>query len=178
MKNLFGIFMLSVIILWGCGNGQNGQSAERSESEILSEEILTMEQALYENAEPDAELANEMIGKYVHFANKFPNELNSAEYLFRAAEIAMNFNQPSNAVNYLTMIEENYLSYEKYATSIFLKAHLYDHYLKNNSKAEEYYQKFITEFPRHVLIDDAKAALMFLEMTDEQLVAFFEKMNL
>ncbi len=179
MKKILLLLITAGILAFSCGSADDKKEKkeEISEEAMLSEEIQEMEQLLFAELEPDRDLAIEMIGKYVHFANKFPDNQNAAEYYFKAAEIAMNFGQPNNAVKYLTNIEEKYTDFDKYGSSIFLLAHLYNYYLSNNEKAEEYYNKFIDNFPNHALIEDAKAALTFIELTDEQLIDLFSSIN-
>lgn len=179
MRKILILIMSVSLLAVACGDTEKKaeKKAEKSEEQILSEEIEEMEQQLFAEMEPNQEMAIEMIGKYVHFANKFPEHENAAEYYFKAAEIAMNFGQPNNAIKYLTNIEENYNDFDKYGSSIFLLAHIYNYYLMNNEKAEEYYNKFIDNYPEHALIEDAKAALTFIDMTDEQLIEFFSSIN-
>lgn len=181
MKKYFLFSIVFVLGFTSCNfeskEKEGEQKKEVNESLQLYKEIAEMEQELFSHLEPDRELALEMIGKYIHYVDKFPEDTASAEFLFRAAEIAMNFGQPNNAVNYLTRIENNYEDYIKYGTSLFLKAHIYNYYLQNNTKAEEYYKKFIEMFPNHALVEDANSALMFLDMDDAQLIEFFEQMN-
>lgn len=154
-----------------------GNKKQLSEQEQLEKKIIETEKKLFENDEPDSQLANEIIGLYISYADKYPQSQNTPEYLFKAAEIAMNFDQPNNANRYLTRIEENYSNFDKYPEVIFLKAFVFENYLHKLDKAEFYYKKFLEEYPEHKLAETANSALMFLGMSDEQLVEFFSEMN-
>ena len=91
-----------------------------TEQQKLEYEISKLEEKLHNEIEPDKEKAIAMIDKYLDYTEKYPDDSLSPEYLFKAAEIAMNFSQPHNAIRYLTQIEDNYLKYPKYPTAIFL----------------------------------------------------------
>lgn len=172
MKVIYYILLISLFCLAACNNNSK---PEESEQDKLLTDIQTQEGKLYKETEPDKDLAHDMIGKYVHYANKYPEDSLSAEFLFKASEIAMNFEQPHNAINYLTRIENNYKNYNKYAVCIFLKAYIYDYYINNTAKAKEYYEIFINNYPNHYLVEDAKASLSVIGLTDEQIIKLFAK---
>ncbi|HOK38016.1 MAG: tetratricopeptide repeat protein [Bacteroidales bacterium] len=168
---IYGLLLFFLLV--AC-KGKNKEQYEKAKAE---KEIAETESLLYETEEPNAELAKKIIGLYVAYADKYVDSENTPKYLFKASEIAMNFNQPNNSIRYLTRIEENYPKFDKYPEVIFLKAFVYENYLKQLDKAEFYYKKFLEEYPDHKLAESAKSALMFLGMTDEQLIELFTEMN-
>ncbi|MDD2386420.1 MAG: hypothetical protein PHP52_06515 [Bacteroidales bacterium] len=148
-----------------------------TEQQKLEYEISKLEEKLHNEIEPDKEKAIAMIDKYLDYTEKYPDDSLSPEYLFKAAEIAMNFSQPHNAIRYLTQIEDNYLKYPKYPTAIFLKAFIYDTHIGDIEKSKAYYLKYLEKYPNHTFATDAKAAVMFMGLTDEQLIELFDDMN-
>ena len=152
---------------------------EKTEQEKLYEEITAKETELYKdkNEAIDKDKAIEMVRLYAEYADKFAEDTLAPEYLFRAAEISENANQPNNAITYLTRIEENYKDYENYPICIFKKAYIYENHLKNLDKAREYYEKFIADYPNHELVDAANSSLMFLGMSDADLIKVLEKIS-
>ena len=168
--NILVLFFLVSIVLVSCNNTRK----EMSEQEGLRSELLEKERDLHARTDVDPEAARAMIGKYIEFVNKYPEDSLSSKYLFKAAEIAMNFEQPNNSITYLTRIEDNYPDYEEYGTSLFLKAFIYDNYLKSYEKAEQYYNIFLEKYPDHPFAKDAKSSLMFLGISDDDLIKLFE----
>ncbi len=148
-----------------------------SEQEILKQEIKTSEQELLGTDEIDPKLANGMIGLYEAYVQKFPEDANCAEYLFKAADIAMNFDRSEDAIAFLSQIEKDYIDFDKYSTCIFLIAFVYDNNLGDVENARKYYNKFIAKYPQHNLVKNAEAALEYLEIDDEDLIELFNKMN-
>ena len=156
-----------------------GCKHEKTEQEKLYDEITAKETELYKDKTEaiDKDKAIEMVRMYAGYADKYTTDTLAPEYLFRAAEISENANQPNNAVTYLTRIEENYKDYRNYPLCIFKKAYIYENYLKNQEKASLYYEKFIADYPDHELVEAANSSLMFLGMSDEDLIKVLEKLS-
>lgn len=152
---------------------------EKTEQEKLYDEITAKETELYKDKTEaiDKDKAIEMVRLYAEYADKYTTDTLAPEYLFRAAEISENANQPNNAVTYLTRIEENYKDYRNYPLCIFKKAYIYENYLKKQEKARQYYEKFIADYPDHELAEAANSSLMFLGMSDNDLIKVFEKLS-
>ena len=172
MKTILPFIFVALLIV-SC----NSKKKEISEQESIQKEIVEIEKELYSHEELDKEIAKDISSKYVYYADKFPTDSLSPEYLFKAAEIAMNLNEPGNAIKYLGRIENDYKNYPRYAGCIFLTAYVYENQLRNFTKAREYYERFLEDYPDHVMAKDAKAALNFLGLDDQQIVDLFNEMN-
>ena len=168
------LIMLAIVLclLAGCKH-------EKTEQEKLYDEITAKETELYKDKTTaiDKEKAIEMVRLYAEYADKYTTDTLAPEYLFRAAEISENANQPNNAITYLTRIEENYKDYRNYPLCIFKKAYIYENYLKNQEKARQYYEKFIADYPTHELAEAANSSLMFLGMSDGDLIKVLEQFS-
>ncbi|HOZ29935.1 MAG TPA: hypothetical protein PLL66_03370 [Bacteroidales bacterium] len=174
MRSGLGIFLLlTVFLFFSCKSPKK----ELTEQEKLINEIVGMEKELYKSEEVDIDLAYNIIEKYVEYANSFPKDTIVADYLFKAAEISMNINEPEDAIVYLTRVENDYKNYFNYPVCIFLKAFIFENYIGDVEMAEKYYTLFLKSYPNHVMAKDAEAALMYLGMSDEQLLELFSVMN-
>ena len=171
-NGLLLMFALLLCLLAGCKH-------EKTEQEKLYDEITAKETELYKDKTEaiDKDKAIEMVRLYAEYADKYTTDTLAPEYLFRAAEISENANQPNNAITYLTRIEENYKDYRNYPLCIFKKAYIYENYLKNQEKARQYYEKFITDYPNHELAEAANSSLMFLGMSDSDLIKVLEQIS-
>jgi hypothetical protein len=165
------LFVVVSMLIVSCGNAKK-PLAERNQ---LTKEISDMEKVLLANDEPDADLADKMINAYLEYAEKFPQDTVTPEFLFKASEIAMNFGRASEAIEFLTRIENDYTKYDKYPAVIFMKAFIYENYLDDINKAADYYTIFLEKYPNHKLAKDAEAALTFLGLDDEELIKLFEE---
>ena len=171
-NGLLLMLALLLCLLAGCKHA-------KTEQETLRDEITTKEAELYKDKTEaiDKDKAIEMVRKYAEYADKFAEDTLAPEYLFRAAEISENANQPNNAITYLTRIEEKYKDYRNYPLCIFKKAYIYENILKNQEKARQYYEKFITDYPEHELAEAANSSLMFLGMSDKDLIKVLEQIS-
>lgn len=171
-NGLLIMLALLLCLLAGCKH-------EKTEQEKLYDEITAKETELYKDKTEaiDKDKAIEMVRMYAEYADKYTTDTLAPEYLFRAAEISENANQPNNAVTYLTRIEENYKDYKNYPLCIFKKAYIYENYLKNQEKARLYYEKFIADYPDHELAEAANSSLMFLGMSDDDLIKVLEQFS-
>ncbi|MDR2010539.1 MAG: tetratricopeptide repeat protein [Bacteroidales bacterium] len=171
---IFILLSISIFVAVSCNNSE--KKAEKQKEEMRNELVRT-ENKLYQKIDADPEIAMELLDKYKEFVDKYPDDEQAAEYLFKAAEIGMNFKEPKQAITCLSRIEEKYPEFDKYATAIFLKAFIYENYFQNRGLARIYYERFISEYPDHKLKPDAENALMFMGIDDEELIKIFEQLN-
>lgn len=152
---------------------------EKTEQEIMRDDITAKEAELFKDKTEaiDKDKAIEMVRMYADYADKYSTDSLAPEYLFRAAEISENAGQPNNAITYLTRIEENYKDYANYPISIFKKAYIYENSLKNQDKARKYYEQFVADYPDHELAEAASSSLIFLGMSDQELIRVLEKLS-
>jgi len=134
-----------------------------------------MEKTVLENATAplNIEKAKELVNAYTDFAKKYPNDTNSVNFLFKAANISM-ISQPKLSVELFDQVIKDYPTFNKIAYCMFLKAFVYDDKLKNINKAREAYEVFLKKYPTNDFADDAKACLDNLGKTPEQLIHEFE----
>ena len=171
-NGLLLMLAFAISLLAGCKH-------EKTEQEKLYDEITAKETKLYKDKTEaiDKDKAIEQVSLYAEYADKYTTDTLAPEYLFRAAEISENANQPNNAITYLTRIEENYKDYKNYPLCLFKKAYIYENYLKNQEKARQYYEKFIADYPDHELAEAANSSLTFLGMSDDDLIKVLEKLS-
>jgi tetratricopeptide (TPR) repeat protein len=171
------VSILLLVVLFAVISCNNPEKKKKQEMEEMRTEIVRTENKLYQKVDIDKEVATELTEKYIQFADKYPDDAQVAEYLFKAAEIAMNFNESKQSITCLSRIEEKYPRFDKYGTAIFLKGFIYENQLQNNGMARIYYEKFIAEYPDHKLRQDAENALIFMGINDKDMIKMFEQMN-
>ncbi len=169
-KFVFLIF-IALTFTYACGS----RPKPLAEKNQLIEKIADVEKQLYRLDTINKSLADSIIELYVYYANKFPQDSLSPEYLFKAAEIGINSFRAKDAIDFLTRIENNYKSFDKYVSCLFLKAFIYENYLKDFENAKKYYQLIIDKYPEHKLAKDAEAAIIYIGIDDLELVKLFEK---
>lgn len=151
-------------------------STDFSSKEVKKENIKELEAKFYPTRSfINRDLAIELVQAYNDFAKKYSEDTLAAEYLFRAGEISMNINMARRAIQYFDRISNNFPEYKKVPYCVFLQAFIYDTRLNNLEKAREYYNLFISKFPDHELVKDAKASIDNLGKSLEEIIESFEE---
>jgi outer membrane protein assembly factor BamD (BamD/ComL family) len=141
------------------------------------ENIKKLEASYYNktNFTIDNKMANDLVNLYIAFAENYPKDTLSPEFFFQASRIAMNINQPQQAISCLEKVCTNYPNFNKTPQSLFIQGFIYDDKLKNFQKAKEIYTLFIEKYPTHELVKDAKASIENLGKSPEELIKSFEE---
>jgi TolA-binding protein len=172
--NKFRILVVAftVVLIAGCGdNGEKKKAVSRiaaCEAKIFGDSTATI---------PDEKTGLEAIQAYTDFANAWPKDTLSAEYLFKGAEIAMNLNKSAMAIEGYNRILLNYPDFSKKPICIFLQAFILENQMMMYDQAKTRYQEFIEKYPEHVLAKDAKASIDNMGKPVEELIRQWEQNN-
>lgn len=173
MKNIIKFSILTslvcVFFLTSCK-----QSADKARNELLkSEKELTADPLFYSNKVKVEKLYNE----YIDFVGKYPSDTAAPNFLFNAANIKMNTNNPDISIKHFEELIKQYPEHKVAASSIFLLGFVYENYKNDLVKAKEMYVQFLTKYPNHPLASSAKGSIDNLGKSPEQLILEFEKKN-
>lgn len=124
----------------------------------------------------DTAISNDLISKYVQFADAYPNDSLTPGFLLQAARWAYATNDVDGMIKYYDRIIDNYDDFEKLDECMYEKGINLDN-AGRKEEARKAYQEFIDEFPDHFLTDDITKAMKLLDMSDEQLNAFLNQQN-
>lgn len=143
----------------------------------LQSEIKNLEDSLFADATKmiDKKMAQGLIGKYVEFADEFPDDPETPHTLFKAGDMAMNLNMPQQAVQIFDRIMNDFPEYEKTPQCLFLKGYVYENDFKDLEKAKQIYEEFLVKYPEDDFADDAAISIQNLGKTPEELIREFEE---
>jgi len=166
MKHNLIAYLLILTSIFACSDRENNIS-----------KIKDLEIELYSKSESvfNKETANQLINEYTSFADAHKEDSLAPDYLFNAAQVAMGINLSEQAIDIYKRIHNEYSDHEKAATSLFLQGFVYENQLNENAKAQMIYRDFITKYPNHNLIDDAKFSLENIGKSDEEIIREFEQ---
>ncbi|MGI6320925.1 MAG: tetratricopeptide repeat protein [Bacteroidales bacterium] len=116
-----------------------------------------------------------LVGKYIEFADNYPDDELSPNYLFNAGEILMNINRGQQAVETFNRIIKNYEDFEKLPETYFLSGFTYENILFNIRQAERTYKTLMEQFPDHELAKEAKYCIDNIGKSPEELIQEFEQ---
>ncbi len=149
-----------------------------SEKDELYSEIKSIEKILLSDINKvNDSLAMVYAGKCENFADRYKDDAQSPELLFKAGEVLSGINRYHLAIRKFQEVYLRYPNYNKRAESIFLCAFIYDTNLQDYENAKNHYEKFIKEYPKHPLAKDAEISIKNLGKSPEELVREFELLN-
>jgi tetratricopeptide (TPR) repeat protein len=187
MKQFF-CFLTGAIILFSCGTPGDKTTIDGSVSnkdqgkrDSMLLKIHAIETTINTNMKAailDPHLASEAVQYYTQFASVFPQDSNSAMFLFRASDIECNaMHLYDQALAHLQQITEKHPEFRKLPVVYFQIGVIYDDNLNDDVKAKVAYEKFLEKFPDHPLASQVKALIGYLGKTNEELLKEFEKKN-
>ncbi len=109
------------------------------------------------------------------YALAYPNAPNTADNLFKAAEVAKSIRTFPKSLTLYDWILDKYPGYEKAPTSLFLKGFIIENNVGDEKKAREIYDDFLARYPQHDLADDVEFLIENLGKTDEEILQMIEE---
>ncbi len=153
---------LSCILLAACTNTK----------QQLKDKIDSKEKLLYENKNGriNTKLAREVIIHYRYYAEKFPDDSLSVEYLFKAGDVSVGIAAYDNAFEYFKIISEKYPKSNRAAYSLFLQGYISENNLEDTLNARKYYNEFLEKYPNIEMAESARFSIFNLGKSAEDVM--------
>ncbi len=164
-KNSFYLLFMSLFI--ACQSGPN--QAEMTES------IKSLQQEIGATSQPPPDKVEAFQKALVDYADAFPADSNSVQYLSKAGETARLLRQFDRAFEIFDKIEKNYPESKAAAAAMFMKAFTLDNDLKKYEEARAAYEAFLKKYPNDDFADDAQFLLKNLGKSPEEIIKGFEQ---
>lgn len=184
MKNhlFLSIFL---VILYSCGSTDEAK-VEVIQTEVEGNDLTTYEGrvneiALYTKLIYDdslvfkKEYAEKLLNAYDKFITHDSYYNVSKEYMFKAGEICKALDRPYDAIKYFNMLLEKDPKDELAGSALFYKAMIIGDMLHDDELAKATYQEFIDKYPKHPLVEGAKASIKLQGQTLEEIVKGFKE---
>jgi len=138
--------------------------------------INELEKTLFETKKGviDKKEASNMIYAYTQYANAFPGDSASVNYLFKAADVSINTFHSQQTIALFNRILNDYPNYSKAPQALFLKAFAFENYLSQLDSAKANYTLFLQKYPNHPFANDAQISLDNLGKTPEEIIKEFK----
>jgi hypothetical protein len=143
-KILFAFTCVSILLACNNTAQQKPKKVEQvsqnsQESEIEKKEILALEDSLAKMGPvPGSDNVNRLLmHKSIQFADKYPDNEYSADYLFMAARSANGLKQYHKSIKLLNQVIAEYDHYDRLVEVYFLKAFTYDEDRTKNPKPKK-----------------------------------------
>lgn len=106
---------------------------------------------------------------YVQFADAYPDDEQSAVFLFKAAQRCNGIAQHQDAITLLDRIIRDYSNKKIAEDAMFLKAYIQENSLQMHNEAKQTYETFLQQYPESAMADDAKIAIEFIGMSTDEI---------
>ncbi len=152
MKNYV---LLSVLVL---GLMISCQQPNQNAQEILKDQVMVLQKRLMKNsANISISQGDSMVALYKKYANDFPDDSISVEYLYRASGVEMGMDKDKDCLATLAIIEDRYPESDIIPSVLQLKAFIYDTKFQDYDKARAAINELIEKYPNDKLTPNAKA---------------------
>jgi len=166
MRNVFAYSILLIgILLISCTSHQ----------EKLLAEIKKLEETVRNQAVPGKEEGNKLIGKYLEFADAYPDDTLTPTILYNAARVSVSISNPQQGVDILQRLIEKYPESKPLADAYVFLGFIYETALMDFQKAGYWYELFLKDFPNHPMYEDVRFSLNNLGKSPDEIVAEFMK---
>jgi len=162
------LLLLPLAILFACGGEKKETPAD------AQARIRAMEDSVFQTLTFDKRKALALIDVYKAYATANPYDTTSAEYLFRAANVAKSLHDGDQSVKLYDRIAKEFPSWKRLPDVQYLKAFTMDSELGNKGEAEMAYRAVIEAYPTHPFAKDAQIMIQNLQYTDEELIRIFQ----
>ncbi|HEY9114766.1 MAG TPA: tetratricopeptide repeat protein [Bacteroidales bacterium] len=170
-----GILLIAFVVMMVSCEGPG----KRNQIKVLNDSIAALESEIFDPEKDRLERAKaiELIKLYQKVAYADPKSEDAPEFLFKAADLSINVQNPNQTIMIFDEILVDYPDYKKAPAVLFLKAFVYDDQLHDFVNAKKYYELFLEKYPNNEFTDDAEISLKNLGKTPEELIEEFQKNN-
>lgn len=166
--------------MMSCGNDtHNSENVETDNTRAEMVQVIDdmRNDALATEGEMDREKSRKLLKKYVAFANTYPTDSLTPDFLYEAGALQINLGKHRQAIQMYENIHDGFPGYDRKIESAYLVAVIYQNYLNDRIRAREYYEKVIELYPESEWAQAAANSLITVDMTEDQLIEFLKQQN-
>jgi TolA-binding protein len=182
MTTMHRIFLplITIALLASCGGGGGTENEPMTAADSAAEasrRIRAQEDSLYSKPVFDRKGAVAIKDVYIAYVRRFPLDTMAPEYLFRAAGVISKLGDPQTGVDLYDRIIRDYPGWRRLVDTYYLKAFTLDNDMQLKGAAKTAYEEVIAKFPDHKFATESNAMIENLELTDQELIEKFQRMN-
>lgn len=117
----------------------------------------------------------ELYWNYIDYADKYPDDQRTPEYLIKAAQRSSSLNKAEEGIRLLERLLKTYPNSKFCEQALFTMAFSYENNLNDFDKARKYYTEFLQKYPKSELAEDAKLSLDALGKSPEEFLESIQK---
>lgn len=135
------------------------------------EQIQDYEDSIFElSIAADTASADELTDMYIAFADKYPADSLTPQFLLKAAEVQSNVLHTERAIELFDRVIEDYPDFEAVPICYFLKGNAYE--LNSQfDEAKKAYEVFVDKYPDHYMAEQTRLMIPRVGMSPEEMLA-------
>lgn len=169
-KLLYSILLVS--LLSACGKTDKAGAEDELKSEISALESQLLKSG---DATKDKEAAVQLVKKTEAFAKANPDNEETPEMLFKAADVANGSKNYGKAVQLWGAVWRKHPDHPRAPMALFLQGFTFDSKLGKSNMARKYYMEFLKQYPNDSLATQVKQLLLVVRDSPEDLVKKFQE---
>jgi tetratricopeptide (TPR) repeat protein len=173
----FFMLISAVFVISSCQNDApiSPEQAKKARLDSLQIKISELERIGKETL--SREQQNNLFKAYQEYYNTSGKDTLALNYLFEAANLAQVLGKYEKAIEYFINFHDGFPASHRCDEAVYNIAYIYDARLKNAEKATTYYNKVIELYPNSLWAQEAKGALHFVGLSDEEMIKKLDELN-
>ncbi len=180
MKASFQLMFALVIVLGACADKSESDSPhghkEGHQKELIAQ-IDSLEAIHQQKGDSDKSTISKLISAYSEYRNKYREDKRTPSYFLKAGDLAMSIEKWEKAAEIQRNFFNDYESHPNRDDVLFQLGFIYDFQLNQKNKAKQTYEHYFKLYGDSIHIEQVRARLEDLNLTDKELIEKFRKKN-
>ncbi|MCK5857101.1 MAG: tetratricopeptide repeat protein [Bacteroidales bacterium] len=147
------VLVLGMVLMASC----QGLDKDSQQGDLKQQVMHLQERLMKASASIDPAQGDSVVALYKMYAEEYPDDSISVEYLYRAAGVEMGMDKNENCLQTLALIEQRYPNSDLIPSLLQLKAFIYDTKFQDYDKARAAINELVEKYPNDKLTPNAKA---------------------
>jgi TolA-binding protein len=169
-----------VVFICSCGNESkknHRKTDDVNQKEDLVRSIDSLESIHAVKGSKDPYTVSKLISAYSEYRNKFRKDAEAGDYFLKAGDLAMSVGDWDKAVEVFDNFYNDYTEHPYSDDALFQLGFIFDFQLSDKNKAKQVYEHYFEHYGDSIHIDEVRARLKDLDLTEEELIKKFRKQN-
>ena len=169
-----------VVFMSSCGGESKTNYEKRADvnqKEDLVRAIDSLESIHAVKGAKDPYTVSKLISAYSEYRNKFRKDEEAGDYFLKAGDLAMSVGDWDKAVEVFDNFYNDYTEHPYSDDALFQLGFVFDFQLNDKSKAKQVYEHYFEHYGDSIHINEVRARLKDLDLTEEELIKKFRKQN-
>jgi tetratricopeptide (TPR) repeat protein len=177
IKQLTFSIVTCAYLFCGCNSDSKSSPTDLKQNRLDSLRIIINDLELVDKSQLTLEQQTSLLKAYQGYYNTAGKDTIALNYLFEAANLAQVLGKYEKSIEMFIDFHDGFPASHRCDEAVYNIAYIYDARLKNSEKATTYYNKVIELYPNSLWAEQAKGALHFVGLSDEEVIKKLDEIN-